>query len=245
MRATTTDLANRKPARNDTAVGRAQLLADPGATAAAAALPWAKFFGDQDVGAAVAVLEQFTEKIAQGDTKCLQARLAGQFSVLDAVFSTLIRLAASSKDPGPNLRLALRAQSQAVQTARAISELQHPGGFIGRQVNIAADGGQQQVNNGPNVATPARARGGIQSRRNELSTDHAQLEHECTRGSAAALPGNKTLAAVHRPENRRRQTKEFQECLSRHRTPRPSKVKKQAGNTAADHRTLDHHGDAK
>lgn len=204
--------------RNDTATGRADLATDAAALGAAASLDWsAPVFGAQDAGAMAQAFEAFAAKVAAGDTTGLQQHLAGQFLALSNVATALLRNAAVITDPATQqttLRLAMRAQGQAAQTAKVIGELQNPAQFIGRQTNIAADGGQQVVANGRIPRAQAR---GIESRPNKLlEIEHGKrLDTGKTSGAGNRDQAVAALAAEHRTSNGRRQGAVEHQCNER------------------------------
>lgn len=118
-----------------------------------AALLIQKFDEYLDVNALAAEMKSQTAIIQSGDMSRVEAMLGAQAHTLDALFSTLARRAHMNMSAGHLeastrfLKLALKAQSQAVRTLEALGELKNPKhiAFVA-QANIS--GGHQQVNNG-------------------------------------------------------------------------------------------------
>ena len=88
--------------------------------------------------------------------------LNGQAVALNAMFAELARRGAMNMGEHLDatdryIRLALKAQSQARATVEAIAAIKNPPVVFARQANIN-NGGQQQVNNGPQIVAHANAR---------------------------------------------------------------------------------------
>lgn len=111
-----------------------------------------RFEGEKlDINAAADELRGLVAEVQAGSMKRPEAMLVAQAHALDALFSALaIRSHANSKEgcldaADRYLRLALKAQAQAVRTIEALGELKNPRPvtFV-RQANLATN---QQVNN--------------------------------------------------------------------------------------------------
>lgn len=113
-----------------------------------------KFEGDGlEINSLVAEIQIQTTAMQAGDMSRAEAMLLAQAHTLDALFANLSRrsygnLTAGHFDAGERyLKLALKAQAQAVRTVAALGELKNPRhvAFVA-QANIS--NGHQQVNNG-------------------------------------------------------------------------------------------------
>lgn len=100
------------------------------------------------------LVRMLREQIADGHMDRQEAMLVAQANTLDAIFNNLARRAKADMcgsnllDPAERyMRLALKAQAQAVRTVEALGNLKNPRSisFV-QQANIA--NGPQQVNNG-------------------------------------------------------------------------------------------------
>lgn len=88
------------------------------------------------------------------------AMLYGQAMALQSMFVELSRRAINQdmlKQYETHMRLALRAQNQCRMTLETLSNVQNPPMVFAKQANIN-NGGQQQVNNGPEFLEPLKAR---------------------------------------------------------------------------------------
>lgn len=112
-----------------------------------------EFEGDSlNVNYLVNELREQVAEVAKGDMHRPEAMLVAQAHTLDALFCNLARRSHANSNAGHleaadrYLRLALRAQAQAVRTIEALGELKNPRPvtFV-RQANVAHN---QQVNNG-------------------------------------------------------------------------------------------------
>lgn len=112
-----------------------------------------RFEGENlDINAAADELRELVAEVQGGSMKRPEAMLVAQAHALDALFSSLaMRSHANSREgyleaADRYLRLALKAQAQAVRTIEALGELKNPRPvtFV-RQANLATN---QQVNNG-------------------------------------------------------------------------------------------------
>lgn len=108
-------------------------------------------FGEQQ-GGLMEVYEELSNSISKvwdGDMRKCEAMLFAQASALQSIFTNLSRRSIGQdylKQMDTYLRLALKAQAQAVRTIEALGELKNPRSiaFV-KQANIANN---QQVNNG-------------------------------------------------------------------------------------------------
>ncbi len=133
-----------------------------------------EFDGDSlNVNYLVNELREQVAEVQAGNMKRPEAMLVAQAHTLDALFSNLSRRSHANSNAGYTdsaeryLRLALRAQAQAVRTIEALGELKNPRAvaFV-RQANISH--GPQQVNNGMPAGQPS-AHGNDSIQSNELS----------------------------------------------------------------------------
>jgi hypothetical protein len=88
------------------------------------------------------------ERVKAGDLSDLEGRLVAHIATLDSLFHEFMDKAKAA--PSPRMlemytRLALKAQSQAIRAAEAISGMKMGPLIVTRQVNMA--NGPQQVNN--------------------------------------------------------------------------------------------------
>ena len=88
------------------------------------------------------------ERVKAGDLSDLEGRLVAHIATLDSLFHEFMDKAKSA--PSPRMlemytRLALKAQSQAIRAAEAVSGMKMGPLIVAKQVNMA--NGPQQVNN--------------------------------------------------------------------------------------------------
>ncbi len=113
-----------------------------------------------DVNYLIDELKDQINYVRNGDLSRPEAMLVAQAHTLDALFGNLIRRSQNNSSAGyldaaeTYMRLALKAQGQAVRTIEALAELKNPRAvaFV-QQANITT--GPQQINNG--TAAPSRA----------------------------------------------------------------------------------------
>lgn len=89
------------------------------------------------------------ERVKAGDLSDLEGRLVAHIATLDSLFHEFMDKAKAA--PSPRMlemytRLALKAQSQAIRAAEAITGMKMGPLIVAKQVNMA--NGPQQVNNG-------------------------------------------------------------------------------------------------
>ncbi len=165
---------------------------------------------------ATLALEQTVAAVREGDLTDLEAMLTAQAVALQGVFVAMITRAkkvGTAESLGVLGGLALRAQAQSRATIDSIVNLKHPrqAAFFAKQLNVAADGGQQQVVNG---APASRAPAHEDFPRTELDAPQKALEdHGSTildSGTALATGRNRataeTVAALDRPAQRGRKS---------------------------------------
>ena len=116
---------------------------------AAGIMPWSKFAGEVDLADLIEDLGGQTKQLQAGDMSSVEAMLYGQAKVLETMFISLARRAASNDDLKAfqvNLSLAFKAQAQCRATLEALAEIKNPRpvSFM-RQANVTT--GAQQVNN--------------------------------------------------------------------------------------------------
>ncbi len=116
-----------------------------------------RYEGDRlNINATVNELREQVAEVQAGNMKRPEAMLVAQAHTLDALFSALAMRSKANCDAGyldasdRYLRLALKAQAQAVRTIEALGELKNPRPvtFV-RQANVANN---QQINNHPTQA---------------------------------------------------------------------------------------------
>lgn len=113
-----------------------------------------------DVNYLIDELKDQINDVRKGDLSRPEAMLVAQAHTLDALFGNLIRRSQNNSSAGyldaaeTYMRLALKAQGQAVRTIEALAELKNPRAvaFV-QQANITT--GPQQINNG--TVAPTRA----------------------------------------------------------------------------------------
>ena len=91
------------------------------------------------------------ERVKAGDLSDIEGRLVAHIATLDSLFHEFMDKAKAA--PSPRMlemyaRLALKAQSQAIRAAEAITGMKMGPLIVAKQVNMA--NGPQQVNNPPN-----------------------------------------------------------------------------------------------
>lgn len=161
------------------------------------------FEGEQlDINACADELRRQIAEVQRGGMKRPEAMLVAQAHTLDALFSSLaIRSKANSQEgyleaADRYMRLALKAQSQAVRTIETLAEIKNPRpvAFV-RQANIAHT---QQVNNG----IPSHA-GETINQSNELLGSGNELLPDARASQAASRVDTplETVAKINRPTN--------------------------------------------
>lgn len=203
------DAAKKELAQNK---ARANLSSAVNATAVIEAYS-KSVFGEQQGGLTEVYdeLNESIEKVWHGDmTKC-EAMLLSQAVALQSIFTNLSRRAINQdylKQMDAYLRLALKAQAQAVRTIEALAEMKNPRSvaFV-KQANIANN---QQVNNGQ-----ASQAGNPENQQSKLSgTSHELLKN--TRASqieGRVNPALETVGEKHGAEDRRGQSEGVPEQL--------------------------------
>lgn len=157
--------------------------------------------GYLDVNALAEELREQVADVQQNSMKRPEAMLVAQAHALDALFCNLARNSHANSNAGNTdkaekyLRLALKAQAQAVRTIEALGELKNPRSiaFV-RQANIANN---QQVNNG----VPTQV-GEKQIEQNEQSRgNHELLPDTRTQSIAGGVnPALETMGEINRAE---------------------------------------------
>jgi hypothetical protein len=160
------------------------------------------------IDALVDELRHQTSLVQDGNLQRPKAMLMAQAQALDTLFLTLCKRSLANAREGQYLdaadrymRLALKAQSQAVRTLEALGQLINPRpmAFV-QQANIA--NGPQQVNNHPASENTNSADQTINEARNGIFTDARTSCIEVTTD-----PPMGTLEEVQRAEDPRRQKK--------------------------------------
>lgn len=184
------ETANDKAAIYDAITARA--MSEP-ETRAAAVIQ--ELQGDSlNINSLVDELRQQVVEVQAGSLKRSEAMLTAQAHALDALFSTLARRSHGNSNAGYldaaeiYMRLALKAQAQAVRTIEALGELKNPRPvtFV-RQANVAHN---QQVNN-----HPSQAGGNQKSAEQTISEGSYELLPD-TRASGLTIPANQEVEAL-------------------------------------------------
>lgn len=161
-----------------------------------------RFEGENlDINAAADELRELVAEVQGGSMKRPEAMLVAQAHALDALFSSLaMRSHANSREgyleaADRYLRLALKAQAQAVRTIEALGELKNPRPvtFV-RQANVATN---QQVNNG----MPSQA-GSFENQRTKQTGETYELCQDTGTPSLESRvnPALETVGEKHRAE---------------------------------------------
>jgi hypothetical protein len=158
-----------------------------------------------DVNCLIDELKDQINDVRKGDLSRPEAMLVAQAHTLDALFGNLIRRSQNNSSAGyldaaeTYMRLALKAQGQAVRTIEALAELKNPRAvaFV-QQANITT--GPQQINSG----TFATTRAG--ENENEQNKQAKQAREILPNGRPSAFDGRvdskvEALAEINRPED--------------------------------------------
>lgn len=158
-------------------------------------------FGDEqaEFSSVVEELQHSIDKVWQGDMQKCEAMLISQAVALQTIFTNLSRRSAKQEylnQMETYLRLALKAQAQAVRTIEALGELKNPRpvAFV-KQANIS--NGPQQVNNGSSAQA-----GSFKNQQNKQSeAGHELLEDTRTSQAESRInPAVETMGKVDRAE---------------------------------------------
>ena len=127
------------------------------ASNAMTAVGFSKSFGDVDLAECLVKLHAAVERVQSGDLRETEALLTAQAVTLNAMFTHLANLAASTEyldKLDRYLRLALKAQGQCRATLETLATIKNPPVVFARQANIAQ--APQQVNNTVSVSLDDR-----------------------------------------------------------------------------------------
>jgi hypothetical protein len=162
---------------------------------------YAKFGGEQDIGALMDTLETSMQKAQGNDLSEAEAMLIGQAKSLESIFVSLSLKACSATASESLLRMALKAQNQCRMTLETLATIKNPPVIFARQANLTT--GPQQVNNG--MASPSHTRE-IKNESNQLSEeDHELLSNARTSGYASGIDSTlETLGKIDRAKVARR-----------------------------------------
>lgn len=160
----------------------------------------------------VASLNENGAAVNRGDMASAEKMLTAQAAALNAIFSELARRAALNMGDYLDatdryMRLALKAQSQCRATVETLAEMKNPPVLFARQANIN-NGGQQQVNNGPDRNSPRMGTHPAETvfRPNELLEDRTHgnptMDTRATAAPSRTNQGLEPVGAVNRPANR-------------------------------------------
>ncbi|MFW9620806.1 MAG: hypothetical protein ACMV16_01390 [Macromonas sp.] len=146
-------------------------------------------------------MDGMASEVQAGSTDSLEQALVNQFATLAVMFEALAGRAKAQTDlkaMDTLLRLSLKCQAQARQTAESIGNLKNPATFIkNQQVNMAS--GPQQVNNGVNSGLRKS-----ESAPNELlNATHENQQPQCLDApeearTVGAHPRREAVGAVNR-----------------------------------------------
>ena len=160
-----------------------------------------------DTPSLIDALRQQTKAVQQGDLRAAEAMLMNQATALQSLFVKLTELGLAAnqlKQWEASLRLALKAQSQCRATLETLAAIKNPPIVYAKQANVTT--GLQQINNGvPPPPAIAREKVFETNELKELGHEPQQwLDIAATGAASGAYPRAKTVAAVHRPDKRRR-----------------------------------------
>lgn len=158
-----------------------------------------------DVNYLIDELKDQINDVRKGDLSRPEAMLVAQAHTLDALFGNLIRRSQHNSSAGyldaaeTYMRLALKAQGQAVRTIEALAELKNPRAvaFV-QQANITT--GPQQINNGTIAPTCAG------ENKNEQNKQAKQAREILPNGRPPTYDGRidskvEAMAEINRPED--------------------------------------------
>jgi len=171
-----------------------------------------KTFSKVDIQELQKQLGEQCRKVQNGELGRAGSMLISQAHSLDVIFTKLaldasVNMQSNIDAAERYLKLALKAQSQCRATLETLAAIKNPPIFA-KQANISH--GHQQVNNGSfQTSTHAHARAEeIPKQPNEL-LEHDHGEQLDTRTASKAGRGDQamaTVATIHRPSNRKRQS---------------------------------------
>ena len=146
------------------------------------------------------VLRVQAEMVNDGNLGRVEWMLLSQATALQSLFSRLVERGMKA-ELLPHfesfMRLALRAQAQSTRTLEVLATVKNPPVVFAKQANIAQ---QQQVNNGPAVPAPTRARNPAPAQSKLLETLPDERLDFGTQGAASGADSKlATVGTVHRP----------------------------------------------
>lgn len=146
------------------------------------------------------VLRVQAEMVNDGNLGRVEWMLLSQATALQSLFSRLVERGMKA-ELLPHfesfMRLALRAQAQSTRTLEVLATVKNPPVVFAKQANIAQ---QQQVNNGPAVPAPTRARNPAPAQSKLLETLPDERLEFGTQGAASGADSKlATVETVHRP----------------------------------------------
>ncbi len=154
-----------------------------------------KSIDEIDLTEAVAIMDEKSDKIIDGDLSELESTLTAQVVSLNAIYNTLadrsvVNMGHYLKSSEVYMRLALKAQAQCARTVEVLVAMKNPPIVFAEQANIAQ--GHQQINNGNQSPTYV---GKTKNPANELLSedDHATLD---TQGAVETGGTHQKLAAM-------------------------------------------------
>lgn len=189
----------------------ARAMSQPEVRAASVIQAWDESL---DVNALAKELREQVEGVGKGSLARPEAILTAQAHTLDALFGNLARRSQANASAGYTdsaeryMRLALKAQAQAVRTIEALGELKHPRSvaFV-KQANIANN---QQINNGQPVQ--GENFGNLQSKLSEGATYELLQDTRASQAQSRLNPPVATLEAINRATDTRGEREGFAEC---------------------------------
>ncbi len=164
---------------------------------AAVVLEYGKSFGEPDIQSLVDEISDTIKKVTDGNMRPCEAMLMGQAEALQAIFVNLSRRAVKMEyvdNLEKFMRLAFKAQSQCRATIETLANIKNPPIVYAKQANIAH--GNQQVNNGNTMNSPATHAGKNKNVKNELLEAPKDEQWLDRRTQTATSSINQAMAAV-------------------------------------------------
>lgn len=187
---------------------QARLTLNPSYNAAAALMPYASIFGEQDINELTMELMDISEReLKDKNLNYSEEMLLSQAHALQAIFTNLSRRALNVEhieNFERYLRLALKAQSQCTRTIEVLGAIKNPASvaFV-RQANI---GQAVQVNNGTPTPPSPRAREDLNSSNELLEVKNGQrLDTRTTSTTSSFDTHVETVEQVNGAKDNKRQ----------------------------------------
>lgn len=160
-----------------------------------------------DTPALIDALRAQTKAVQKGDLRAAEAMLMNQATALQSLFVKLTETGLQAnllRQQETALRLALKAQSQCRATLETLANIKNPTVVYATQANVTT--GPQQINNGLQTSpTDPRKTKTQENKLKELDNEPQQwLDTGTTSATGSAHQGAKTVAPIHRADNRSR-----------------------------------------